>query len=133
MPELMQAALDHAEIVEHKELTGELLGEYLKTKQRQEALEKIADMLRNRIIELAKEQRGAIQRGEYTLILKPRKGNVTVDWAGYVEDQIGPLATKELDDLKTLVKDGKAESKWMKRGKDTIVVEVVKGEATPEY
>lgn len=136
MPELIQAALDpdtEANALDHKELDAELLGEYAKAKQNLADLEKIVDMLRAQIVRLAGDRRGAIHKGEYTLILEPKRGAVTVDWTKYVEEMIGAEAIKELEILKQAVKDRKAECTYMKVAKDTVNVKVVKGEALPEY
>lgn len=110
--------------LEYRELCEELLAEYKRVCERADALVKIRATLRGEILRLAGDERGIIQRGGYAVTLKERAGQVKFDWKGYVLDQMGLDAIKEIDELLRAAKSGKAVVKYVEQGEPSLVVEV---------
>ena len=121
-----------SEIVSHTAITEELLAEYSAVNEKLKSMELIRESLRSQILSLSKGEKGSISRGSWALILKPRKGNATIDWEGYGRDEIGEGALEEILKIKDEVKAGNAQSKYVKVGKDSLVVEVMKIHDLPD-
>ena len=120
------------EALGYTELCEPLLREYHMVTRKLSSLTEIKEGLRKRILEFAgKDQRGAMRFGSMTLILKPRKGSVSVDWERYIVDEYGQPAWDDVSKVLDLVKANKAPilPAWIKTGKESVNVEVAE-EAT---
>lgn len=63
--------------------------------------------------------------GERQILVTKRAGSVSFDAEKYIRATFNDAAWKELEETKALVKDGKAESPYFTRGKESVAVEIV--------
>lgn len=63
--------------------------------------------------------------GERQILITKRAGSVSFDVEAYITDEFSAAAWKELEETKAMVKDGKVESKYFTRGKESVAVEIV--------
>jgi len=71
-------------------------------------------------------KRQILTAGDYNLIVMKKSGAVKIDWEKWAEDVVGPAAVKELEAAKALVREGKADSKYVSVGKEVVSCELVK-------
>lgn len=109
----------------YKQPCVEILREYLAVKDKLEALQAIQKQLRNDIVNLWESKPGAYGLEGLTLIIKPRAGQVKVNYEAFIEDEIGPEALQELLQTKDLVKQGKSTSKYVEQGEGGVSIEVL--------
>ncbi len=70
---------------------------------------------------------------EYNLIVTRRNGSVKFLYDKYIEDNDGVEAIAEIEQLKALAKEGKADSKYIEVGDGSIAVEIVKSQEPPKF
>ena len=100
-------------------------------KQQKEEAEKEYKLSMDRIKDLMKvdgveRKREILTAGDFNLIVMKRSGQVKIDWERYVVDTVGEPAMKELEALKALAKEGKADSKYITVGKEVVSCEIVR-------
>jgi len=69
----------------------------------------------------------------YDIIVTKRNGSVKFDYEKFIEDELGADAVGEIEQIKTLAKEGKADSKYIEVGEGSVAVEIVKREEPPAF
>jgi hypothetical protein len=110
--------------LEAKEMSEELLSEYKLVCDRFDALEKIKASLRATILDLTKGEPGTQLHGNYMLTLKPRAGQVKIDWEGWAREEVGVAAVDALLKCRESVKKGEMDHAFVNRGEDGLTVDV---------
>lgn len=87
------------------------------------ALEKIKSALK---VDKIEGKKSIVPADGYDVVVSKRNGQVKFDYDKFIEDEIGGDAVGEIERIKTLAKEGKADSKYIKVGKEVIAVEIVK-------
>ena len=87
------------------------------------SMEKIKDLMK---VDSIKGKREIMTAGDFNLIVMKKAGNCKIDYERYIEEVVGQEANKELEKLKALVKEGKADSKYITVGKEVVSCELVK-------
>lgn len=63
--------------------------------------------------------------GPRQILVTKRAASVVFEVESYITNEFSAAAWKELEETKAMVKDGKVESKYFTRGKESIAVEIV--------
>lgn len=69
----------------------------------------------------------------YNLIVTKRNGQVKFLYEKFIEDELGVDAIGEIEQLKALAKEGKADSKYIEVGDGAIAVEILKSKEPPKF